>query len=237
MKNNSFNLTYVEAFLLSTQSMSAYALHQQHTVFMNQNNIITNLSNDLKKLNHELIEIKSINTQNTMQISTKMSDAVSTSNIPSFIDPKIILGLIGAGVVYFYVIPVLSAKLALPSLKSLLIPFTKEEKVIEFIKDSCIYRVKLTGDQVSGLDARQADSASFEPVSDLINQSNNLVNSAVQTTESTTSLPLSTASNIAPTLDVCTASTITPISDVCTAPDIVAAVDITELTLSMLSTL
>ena len=225
MKNNSFNLTYVEAFLLSTQSMSAYALHQQHTVFMNQNNIITNLSNDLKKLNHELIEIKSINTQNTMQISTKMSDAVSTSNIPSFIDPKIILGLIGAGVVYFYVIPALSAKLALPSLKSLLIPFTKEEKVIEFIKDSCIYRVKLTGDQVSGLDARQADSASFEPVSDLINQSNNLVNSAVQTTESTTSLPLSTVSNIAPT------------SDVSIAPDIVAAVDITELTLSMLSTL
>jgi len=235
MKNNSFNLTYVEAFLLLTQSMSAYALHQQHTVFMNQNNIITNLSNDLKKLNSELIEIKSINTQNTMQISTKMSDAVSISNIPSFIDPKIILGLIGAGVVYFYVIPALSAKLVLPSLKSLLIPiksgvvslipFIKEEKVIEFIKDSCVYRVKLIGDQVSGLDARQADSASFEPVSDLINQSNNLVNSAVQTTESTTSLPLSTVSNIVPT------------SDVSTAPDIVAAVDITELTLSMLSTL
>lgn len=64
---------------------------------------------------------------------------------------------------YYYVIPALGAKLVLLSLKSFLIPiksaivgfipFMKEETLIEFIKDGCTYRLKLKGDQVSGLQA------------------------------------------------------------------------------------
>jgi len=111
MKNNYFTLTYVEAFLLSTQSMLAYVLHQQYAVLLDQNNIITDLSSNLKKLNNELTEIKSINTQNTMQASTEMVDSVLTSNISSFIDPKIILGIISTGVIYYYVIPVFNNKI------------------------------------------------------------------------------------------------------------------------------
>jgi len=235
MKNNYFTLTYVEAFLLSTQSMSAYVLHQQYAVLLDQNNIITDLSSNLKKLNNELTEIKSINTQNTMQASTEMVDSVLTSNTSSFIDPKIILGIISTGVIYYYVIPVLTTKLIIPSLKFLLIPiksvvvsltpFIKEEKLIEFIKDGCTYRLKLIGDQVSGLDARRADSDSFKPVADLINPPNNLVDSAVQTTESALSLPLPTVSNIASTADVSVST------------DILTGADITAKTIDMLASI
>ena len=122
VKKNTINLTYAESFLLSTQSFSAYTLHQQHSALMDQNKTITNLSSDLKKLKDELMEIKLPNTQATLQVSTKIEEAVSTLNLPSFTNPKVILGIIGTGVFYYYVLPALGAKLVLPSLKSFLIP-------------------------------------------------------------------------------------------------------------------
>ena len=104
----------MEAFLIATQSLSACALHQQHLVMMNQNSIITNLSSDLKKLNNELIEIKLTNSQNMMQLSINLIDVASTPHVLSFINTKLMLDLIGSGVVYF--------TFTLPSFKFLLIP-------------------------------------------------------------------------------------------------------------------
>lgn len=212
------SLTYVEALLLLTQTMSAYALHLQHNVVIEQSNFIEKLTNNLNNLNSKVIELET-----TQQTTTKIAHTSSTFKIPSFImDPKIILGVIGTGVIYFYIIPTLGAKIAtIPSLKSLfiplkssvisLIPFLKEERIIEFLKDGCTYRLKLIGDQVLALDARKVDSEVFEAVSDLIKKENSSV--AVKTME--------TISN-AVTTDVTSTSNI---------------VDVTEQTISMLSTL
>ena len=114
----------MEAFLIATQSLSACALHQQHLVMMNQNSIITNLSSDLKKLNNELIEIKLTNSQNMMQLSINLIDVASTPHVLSFINTKLMLDLIGSGVVYFYLTPALAVNFTftLPSFKFLLIP-------------------------------------------------------------------------------------------------------------------
>ena len=223
VKKNTINLTYAESFLLSTQSFSAYTLHQQHSALMDQNKTITNLSSDLKKLKDELMEIKLSNTQATLQVSTKIEEAASTLNLPSFAtNPKVILGVIGTGVLYYYVMPALVAKLVFPSLNTFLIPmksaivgcipFLKKETLIEFIKDGCTYRLKLEGDQVSSLQARPADSESFKPVSELINQAINLVDSIV--------LP----------------AAVTAV-DSTTTPSVVAAVSAAEQTIANLSAL
>ena len=249
MRNNSINLTYAEGLLLLSQTMSAYALHQQHNVLTNQNNIITNLSSDIKSLNMQLIEIKS---QNSMQVSAKMGSVMPTSAIPSFIDPRLVLGLIGTGVLYFYVVPSLSAKLALfpASLKSLLVPvkfallslvpFTKEVKIIEFIKDGCTFRLELLGDLVSALEARQADSDTFKPVEDLIKQSGSpsegLPSSSVPTVPVIPSPPVPTIPDI-PSLPIPTVPNIPASMDVQTVSDMITVVDTTDQTLNMLSTL
>ena len=246
MRNNSINLTYAEGLLLLTQTMSAYALHQQHNVLTNQNNIITNLSSDIKSLNMQLLEIKS---QNTMQVSAKMGSVMPTSAIPS-IDPRLVLGVIGTGVLYFYVVPCVTAKLALfpSSLKSLLVPvkfallslvpFTKEVKIIEFIKDGCTFRLELLGDLVSGLEARQADSDTFKPVEDLIKQSGSPSESliAVPTVPAIPSVPVPAI----PSVPVPAIPSV-PVSDI-QAPtqsvsEIMTVVDATDLTLNMLSSL
>lgn len=191
MTNKKITLTYVEAFLLSTQSMSALALHQQYNVVVDQSNQITCLSSDLRKISSELVALKATNINATPQATVKMSNGILSSDIFSFLDPKIILWIVGTGAVYYYVIPALTGALSLPSLKSFLIPvksaiisiipFMKEETTYEFIKDSCVYRVKILGDRVIGLDARNADAVNFSPVSDLINKSSDIVQASIPT--------------------------------------------------------
>ena len=253
-KTNTFTLTYAEGFLLSTQTISAYTLHQQYSILTEQNTIIKNLSSDLGKLKDELAEVKLTSTQAALQVSSKVEGAVSTLSSPYFANPKIILGFIGTGVLYFYVIPALGAKLALPTLKTFLIPiksavvglipFIKEEKLIEFIKEGCTYRLKLIGDQVSCLEARQADSESFKPVSDLINQPNNLADSATQTANPPSPSPLQTVSKTATTeptvisfTETAADSAATPSVEAVATPSVEAVASVTEQTLTMLSAL
>jgi len=181
MTGNKLTLTYVEAFLLSTQSMTAFTLHQQYNVVVDQINQITCLSDDLRKLSSELIALKTANVSATQSTSAKISGGVSPFDMFSYLDPKIILCAAGTGVIYYYVIPAITGALSLFSLKSLLIPlksavigvlpFMKEVTTYEFIKDDSVYRVKLMGGQVIGLDARRVDEVDFSPVSDLISKS------------------------------------------------------------------
>jgi methyl-accepting chemotaxis protein len=187
-RKHTFNLTYAEGLLLLTQGVLVSALHRQHSMITDQNNTIANLSIDLNKLNDELTQIKSAKVPDTSLISTKLADTTtsSVSGFLSYLDPKILAGIAAAGVIY-YGVPYLGAKItlptiniALPSLKSVLIPlksavisllpFVKEVNSIESIKDGCTYRVILSGDKLSEIEVRRADSHDFEPVADLLSQ-------------------------------------------------------------------
>ena len=182
MKKHSFNLTYVEGFLLLTNGVSASALHRQHDVLADQSSVIAKLSCDLGRLNQELLELKTVKSAlDTDLASTKIIETKPSffSDFTSYLDPKILAGIALTGAVY-YGTPYLLSKIALPSLKSILIPvksaaiaclpFTKEVQLIESIKDGCTYRVVLTGNKLSEIEVRRVDSPDFEPVSDLLTQ-------------------------------------------------------------------
>lgn len=181
MKKHSFNLTYVEGLLLLTNVVSASAWHRQHYLLTDQKNAIEKLSCDLVKLNQELLEIKTVKALDTDFASTKVVNTESSYffDVFSYIDPKMVAGIVLAGAVY-YGTPYLLSKIALPSLKSILIPvksaaiacvpFMKEVQSVESIKDGCTYRVVLTGNQLSEIEVRRADSSDFESVADLLAQ-------------------------------------------------------------------
>ena len=180
MRKHTFNLTYVEGMLLLTNAVSVSALHRQHNVLADQNSVIAKLSSDLDRVNQELFELKTVKLD-TGFVSTKVVETkpLFLSSFTSYLDPKILAGLVIAGVAY-YGTPYLLSKLTLPSLKSILIPlkstvvaclpFMKEVQLLESIKNGCTYRVVLTGDKISGIEVRRADSHQFEQVSDLITQ-------------------------------------------------------------------
>lgn len=181
MKKHSFNLTYVEGFLLLTNGISVSALHKQHHLLADQSTIIANLSNDFNKLSLELLEIKTAKSLDTGLASTKIVDTGLSyfPNISSYLDPKLLIGVALVGTVY-YGIPYLSTKILLPSLKYIfipvksaavaLIPFLKETQSIEAFKDGCTYRVELIGNKLSKIEVRQLDSPNFESVSNLLTQ-------------------------------------------------------------------
>lgn len=186
MRKNTFNLTYVEGLLLLTNGVTASALHRQHNVLADYNkalaeqiNVTEKLSRNLDRVNQELLELKTVKTLDADFVSTKIvgTKLPHISDFTSYLDPKILAGIALAGAVY-YGTPYLLAKLTLPSLKSILIPiksaavaclpFMKEVQLLESIKNGCTYRVVLTGDKLSGIEVRRADSHDFEPVADLL---------------------------------------------------------------------
>lgn len=185
MRKHTFNVTYVEGILLLTNGVSVSALHRQHSILEDQKSVIAKLSSDLDRLNQELLELKTVKTLDTDIVDTKIVETgpslVSdfTSYLAPYLDPKILGGIVLAGTVY-YVTPYLWSKLVLPSFKSILIPvksaavaclpFMKEVQLLESIKNGCTYRVELTGNKLSGIEVRRADSHEFEQVSDLITQ-------------------------------------------------------------------
>jgi hypothetical protein len=231
MKKHSFNLTYVEGFLLLTNGVSASALHRQHNVLADQSSVIAKLSCDLGRLNQELLELKTVKSvsnadlASTKIIETNPSFFSDFTGISSYLDPKILAGIALTGAVY-YGTPYLLSKIALPSLKSILIPvksaaiaclpFMKEVQLIESIKDGCTYRVVLTGNKLSEIEVRRIDSPDFEPVSDLLTQHflqqdntqsvsvNSLVssnNAVCDNTESSIDSAVNTSQSVIETLD------------------------------------
>ena len=181
MKKHSFNLTYVEGFLLLTNGISVSALHKQHHLLSDQSIIIANLSSEFNKLSRELLEIKAAKSLDTGLASTKIVDTGPSyfPNFSSYLDPKLLVGIALVGTVY-YGIPYLSTKILLPSLKNIfipvksaalaLIPFMKESKIIESYKDNCTYRVEIIGDKISNIEVRHLESSKFESVANLLAQ-------------------------------------------------------------------
>ena len=159
MRKHTFNVTYVEGLLLLTNGVSVSALHRQHSILEDQKSVIAKLSSDLDRLNQELLELKTVKTLDTDIVDTKIVETgpslVSdfTSYLAPYLDPKILGGIVLAG----------TAAVAC-------LPFMKEVQLLESIKNGCTYRVELTGNKLSGIEVRRADSHEFEQVSDLITQ-------------------------------------------------------------------
>jgi hypothetical protein len=180
---HSFNVTYVEGLLLLSNGVSVSVLHRQNCVLTDQNNVIAKLSCDLSRLNQELLEIKTVKALDASIGSTNVVSRESSyfSDFYSYIDPKILAGIVLTGAVY-YGTPYLLSKIALPSLKSLVfpvksavvacLPFLKgvDVDVIDSMKDECVYRVILTDNKLSDLLIKRKDFSNFESVTDLLAQ-------------------------------------------------------------------
>lgn len=145
MKKNSINLTYVESLLLLTQGVTLAELHNQHSSLKIQNAALIKISGEINKFDKEIAEIKQAKTSEIASVSTKIVDTTAVSGIFSFIDPKLLAGILCAGALY-YVGPTLVAKINIPTFKSILlplktaavglIPYLKEVRTIDSIKDN-----------------------------------------------------------------------------------------------------
>lgn len=181
--SNKISLSYVEALLLSTQSISAFTLHQQYKVCEDQANQISRLSSDLVKVSNELITLKTTNMHITQQVSSRAANTFSLSDIYSYIDPKLVLLVAGVGTIYYYVIPAITGVFSLSSLKSIfvpfktslvsMIPFLNQTKIHPFQHEGNTYTLKMIGDTIISLEVRKPQWVTDVPVSDIVNQTGN----------------------------------------------------------------
>jgi hypothetical protein len=102
MKKHTFNLTYVEGLLLLTNAVSVSALHRQHNVLADQNSVIKKFFRDLGRVNRKLLELKTVKTLDTGFVSTKVAETeqLFLSNFTSYLDPKILGGIVLVGAIY-----------------------------------------------------------------------------------------------------------------------------------------